>query len=141
MSYQAQIQRTRARALRLLRDPLCVDLTHCRTAGSSKPACRITICMWASQLLSFVCFILSRSIVSRRAGAATASRPSRHQLSTLHGTNARALLPIATLQLLQLVICPFRTPRTSYEIGRPAITLRGLIEDNCYLTSSCPLVR
>lgn len=49
---------------------------------------------------------------------------TRHQLSTLHRTNARALLPIAALELLQLVVYPFRTPRTSYEIGRPAITLQ-----------------
>lgn len=69
-----------SRALRLLRDPLCADLTHCGTAGSSKPACRITICMWASQLLGFVCFILSRSVISRREGAAVGSRSS-HAIS------------------------------------------------------------
>lgn len=96
---------------------VCVDLTHCGTAGSSKPPCAITICTWASPLLGFVCFILSSHGGTGRSRAPAPRTPSAAQ-------TARTRLPLAALELLQLVSYPFTTPRTSYEIGRRAITLQ-----------------
>lgn len=92
--------------MRLLRHPLRADWTRRGTAGSSKPPCRIAVRMGASQLLRFVCFDSSRSIVWGGEGWGRGGAASRH------------------LRLLQPVPRPFGGVRTSREVGRPAITLR-----------------
>lgn len=63
-----------------------------------------------------LCLLYFASFAEGRSGDGL-SLLTRHQLP-------QTRLPLATSELLQLVSYPFTTPRTSYEIGRGAITLQ-----------------